>query len=103
MRVACADPQLYRVMSERAVRSGGNPGAPYFLAAGCAVIAQLLLFTVRPAARRGGGGSAERWHKGAVELGFGVTNPRDRDWTPPAGHTPSWQVPRSPWSGRWIA
>ena len=54
-------------MSERAVRTGGNPGAPYFLAAGCAVVAQLLLFTVRPAARGDGGGSAERWHKGAGE------------------------------------
>ena len=31
------------------------------------MIAQLLLFTVRSAAARGGGGSAERWHKGAGE------------------------------------
>ena len=34
----------------------------------------------------------KRWHKGAVELALGVTNPKDPEWVPPPGHEPTWKV-----------
>ena len=36
----------------------------------------------------------KRWHKGAVELCLGVSNPRDPEWAPPAGCKPTWSLPR---------
>ena len=36
-------PQVFRLMSERAHRTGGDPGGPFFLAAAAAALSQLLL------------------------------------------------------------
>jgi hypothetical protein len=47
-------PQLFRVLSERAVRTGKSPGTPFFVAAATATVGQLLLTTIDSNHNEGG-------------------------------------------------
>ena len=48
--ITVVTPQLFRFMSERAARTGANPGAAFFLAAACQLLGQLMLFTIKTGA-----------------------------------------------------